>query len=76
MMLTLDTLISTGEKKISVKQAAMMMGKSEQFVRIGLQRDRFPFGTAVKFNSKWSYYIAPKSFYYYMGYDIPETSIQ
>ena len=31
-------------KKISVKEAARCMGKSDQFVRIGLQRGLLPFG--------------------------------
>mgnify|MGYP002237041934 FL=1 len=34
-------------KKISVKEAARCMGKSDQFVRIGLQRGLLPFGNAV-----------------------------
>jgi len=54
---------------ISVKQAASLMGKCEQFVRVGLRNDRFPFGTAVKLSSHWTYYISPKLFYDYIGYD-------
>lgn len=53
---------------VSVKRAAALMGKSDQFVRVGLRNNRFPFGTAVKMNTQWSYYISPKLFYDYIGY--------
>lgn len=52
---------------ISVKEAAELMGKSQQFVRIGLQRGLLPFGTAVKMSTKWTYYISPKKFIEYVG---------
>lgn len=58
----------TVPKKLTVKEAAEIMGKSQQFVRIGLQRGRLPFGTAVKMNRRWVYYISPKQFYDYVGY--------
>jgi len=56
------------QDSVSVKQAAIAMGKSEQFVRVGLRNNRFPFGTAVKLSSQWTYYISPKLFYDYVGY--------
>ena len=44
-------------KKISVKEAARCMGKSDQFVRIGLQRGLLPFGNAVPgTGNNWNYY--------------------
>lgn len=52
---------------ISVKKAAEIMGKSQQFVRVGLQKGLLPFGTAVKLSSMWTYYISPKKFYEYVG---------
>lgn len=55
------------EKKISIKKAAEMLGKSEQFIRIGLQRGAFNFGTAVKMSTKWSYHISPTLFYRYLN---------
>lgn len=55
-------------KSISVKEAAAIMGKSTQFIRVGLQRGLLPFGTAVKMSSVWTYYISPKQFYEYVGY--------
>ncbi len=55
-------------KKISVKEAARCMGKSDQFVRIGLQRGLLPFGNAVPgTGSKWIYYINPAKFREYVG---------
>jgi len=44
--------------RITVKDAAQMMGVSEQFVRIGMQRGKLPIGTCVKMSSKWTYYIS------------------
>jgi hypothetical protein len=38
------------------------MGKSPQFVRIGLQRGILPFGKAVKQSSIWTYHIHPNCF--------------
>lgn len=52
---------------ISVKEAAKIMGKSEQFVRIGLQRGLLPFGQAIKMSSIYTYYISPKLFEEYVG---------
>lgn len=54
-------------KTISVKQAAEIMGKGQQFIRIGLQRNLLPFGTAIKADKRWNYYISPKLFYEYVG---------
>lgn len=55
------------KKKISIKEAASLMGKSVQFVRIGLQRKAFNFGSAVKLSSRWSYHISPELFYMYLN---------
>ncbi|NFO89187.1 hypothetical protein FDC58_12585 [Clostridium botulinum] len=55
------------EKKISIKDAAEIMGKSQQFVRVGLQREILPFGKAIKMSSVWTYYISPKLFHEYVG---------
>lgn len=54
-------------QNISIKEAAEIMGKSQQFVRVGLQRGILPFGTAVKLSSMWTYHISPKKFYEYIG---------
>lgn len=60
-------------KSITIQEAARIMGKSEQFIRVCLQRGLLPFGTATKLSSKWTYYISPKLFYEYTGYK-PEES--
>lgn len=44
--------------RVTVKDAAQIMGVSEQFVRIGMQRGKLPIGTCVKMSSKWTYYIS------------------
>lgn len=55
-------------KKITVELAAKMLGKSEQFIRVSLQRATAPFGFATLMPSgKWSYHISPKKFYEYAG---------
>lgn len=58
---------------LTIKQVARLMNKSEQFVRIGLQRNILPFGVAIKLDgkAKYSYHISPNKFYEYMG--ITET---
>lgn len=61
------------EKNITIKKAAQMMGKSEQFIRIGLRNQRLPFGTAVKLSTHWTYHISPQLFYEYLGLVRVET---
>ena len=56
-------------RNITVKEAARIMGKSQQFVRIGIQRGILPFGKAVKMSSIWTYHISPKEFWEYIGSD-------
>lgn len=57
------------KQNITIKKAAKLMGKSEMFIRIGLQRKLLPFGTAIKLDgkSKYSYHISPKLFKEYLG---------
>lgn len=61
---------------IKVSEVAKLMGKSEQFVRIGLQRGLLPIGTAIKTGSKYSYYISPKLLEEYIGKDKKENEIE
>lgn len=63
-----DFLGEIEAKTISVKEASKLMGKSEQFIRVGLRNNRLPFGVAVQLSSQWTYYISPKLFYDYIGY--------
>jgi len=53
--------------RLTVKEAAEIMGVSQQFVRVGLQRGLLPFGTAIKLSSVYTYYISPQKFYEYVG---------
>lgn len=43
--------------KITVAEAAKMIGISPMFLRIKLRRGDLPFGMAVKGRKRWSYYI-------------------
>ena len=52
---------------MKVKEAAKLLGKSEQFVRVGLQRGILPFGYAVKMSSKWCYHISDSKVHEYLG---------
>ena len=55
-------------KKISTAAAARCLGKSNQFVRVGLQRGSLPFGSAVPgTGDKFNYYISPIRFRDYVG---------
>lgn len=56
-------------KTLTIKEVSRIMGKSEMFVRIGLQRNILPFGTAqiLPNRSRYSYYISPKLFYDFVG---------
>lgn len=56
-----------GLKNVSVEQAAKMLGKSEQFVRVALQMGTAPFGFAAKNKTVWSYHISPKKLTEYIG---------
>ena len=52
--------------KITVSEAAQIMGVDPQFLRMGLRHGKFPFGTAIKFK-RWSYYINAERFYAYLA---------
>ena len=60
-------------KKFKVADAAKAMGVSLQFIRIGLQQGIFPFGTAVKMSSRWTYYINEEKFLAYLTKPIVES---
>ena len=64
-------------KKVPVKVAAEILGKSEQFIRCGLRYKALDFGSAVssnpcKKNASYSYHISPKKFMDYVGCDIED----
>ena len=42
---------------MKIKEAAKVLGVNPQFLRVGLQQERFPFGFAVKMKKHWAYHI-------------------
>lgn len=56
--------------KITVVEAAKILHVSDQFVRIGMQRNVLPIGTALKMSSKWTYQISEKLLEQYSGVDV------
>lgn len=62
--------------KVTIKKAALLMNKSEQFLRICLQRGSLPIGNAERMpgSSKYNYYISPKLLSDYTG--IPINQIE
>lgn len=53
---------------VPIKEAARLLNKSEQFVRVSLQQGTAPFGFATKRpgKEKYSYHISPKKLYEYI----------
>lgn len=45
-------------ERIKVKEAAELLGVSEQYIRLGMQRGQLPIGSCVKLSSKWTYHIS------------------
>lgn len=56
--------------RMTVSQTAELMNVSEQFIRIGLQIGRLPFGFGVKMSNIWTYYISPEKFTEYTGIEV------
>ena len=52
---------------LEVVGCVRLFGKSEQFIRIGLQRGVLPFSYAVKMSSGWTYHISEAKAYEYLG---------
>ena len=57
------------KKNLTIKEVAKLLGKSEMFVRIGIQRNLLPFGVAIKLpgRERYSYHIPPNAVYAYMN---------
>ena len=62
----------TKPKKITVNDAARLMGKSTLFVREGMKRGVLPIGEAFQLpgSTKWTYYISPPLLAKYIGVDL------
>jgi len=58
---------------MKVNECAKLLGKSPQFVRMGLQLGLLPFGTAIKMSSRWTYHISEQRVYEYLGYNDERT---
>ena len=63
-------------ERISVKEAASLLGVSQQFVRIGMQRGELPIGSAVKMSSKWTYHISLYLLEKYLGEAATSIKVQ
>jgi len=49
--------------RVSVEEAARIMGVTPMFIRMGLRHGRLPFGVAVQMPSgRWRYYISAERF--------------
>jgi hypothetical protein len=45
-----------------VNKCAEVMQVSPQFIRIGLQQGKFPWGFAIKMSGRWTYWISRQKF--------------
>ena len=60
------------EVKMSVREVAERMDASQQFIRIGLQQGKFPWGYAVRMSkNRFTYYINKEKF---MSHEIAEDT--
>lgn len=66
-IMTLQDLMESKPRpaKISIRDAAAIMGVTPRFLQMGLQQERFPFGTGVEME-QWAYYINTERFIMYM----------
>ena len=56
--------------RITTAEAAAILNVSPQFVRIGLQQEKLPIGTAVKMSGRWTYHISARLLEDYSGKDV------
>lgn len=52
---------------LKVNECAKLLGKSTQFVLIGLQREILPSCYAIKMSSVWTYHISEAKVHEYLG---------
>lgn len=64
------------ENRLSIKDASEILDISQQFIRVGLQQQRLPFGTAVQLSSEWTYHISQKLLEEYIGKSVVEKFIK
>ena len=65
------------ENKLTVVEAAEIMGVTQSFLREALIRDKFPFGTGITMSEgeRRTFYINRKRFEKWMEGDDPECSL-
>lgn len=56
--------------KLTINDVSSMLGISPQTLRLGLQRNEFPFGTAIKTSNRYTYIIYDKKLKEYLDYEI------
>ena len=62
-------------ERVKVKEAAALLGVSEQYIRIGIQRGFLPIGSCVMISSKYTYHIPRERLNAYLeGRDIKMPS--
>lgn len=57
--------------------ASKLLGKNVNFLRWGLQKNRFPFGCAVQTSvdpERWSYHVSPQGLAKYLGITVAEIT--
>lgn len=55
------------KQRITVSEAAKILGVSPQFIRIAMQQKALDIGTCVKMSSVWTYHICPEKLKNYIG---------
>lgn len=65
-----QNIIEFSGANVPISEAARIMKKDKNFIRIGIQEKWLPIGVAYKKegSSEYSYYISPKKLYEYTGY--------
>lgn len=56
--------------KILPTEAAAILNTSPQFIRVAMQQEKLPIGTAIKMSTRWTYNISGKLLAEYSGKDI------
>jgi hypothetical protein len=64
--MTLKDVETSNHTNITIELASEIMNVNPQFLRLSLQQQRFPFGTATK-GKRWVYYINKERFIQYMN---------
>lgn len=66
--MTIEDLINMKPRpvKITIQQAAQIMGVTPRFLQMGLRQGRFPFGAGVEMDRVWAYYVNVTRFIKYM----------